>query len=752
MFQKVPLFYKYILSYSVLLIIPIVIVSVFSYQHFVSILKEEIMLDHERMLEQMRDTFDTKIKEMNRISYEISMNPELTPYHLEQNMYNAYSAKRLLNFTVANDFIQNVLLYFQDMKYIYSSTSTYSIPVFKEKVYNYQNWSDGQFIKDLHSFKYPVFRPSEDVISPYLSNNRAVTYIVPLPLNSGHSYGAVLFLIDEQKIKKLQERVIEKRVGNTLILNEKGEMITALYNKEYLQDPNFLQSLKSVTTGSKSIQVDHEEFILSTVKSKHTGWTYMTLMPEEHLMAKVNQVQYRAFIALIASLVLGTVIITYLMQVNYRPLKKVFSIANYQFGKAVESTNDILNALSQLHERNQSIESKWKDNEDAIRKYLLIELLHGQTVDPEAVYRRAEEVGLHFRNRRFFIMRMEMKHQQIDSIQLFTDRVWSDLEKGFALYEVKLADPKVQTFLGVTDNEDMKGALLHFHYLLYEHYNENITLGVGHVYEDMNSIGKSYIEASTALDYKLIKGRNQVIFYDEILVEHQLDYWYPKQEIETLHLFVNEGETTKTIELIKNIHQEVEKIKPPLHIIRCICYDIINEIIKSTHRKENRYLAEITYPDIEKLSNFETLQDFERLVNDICLRLNEANQSLNAEKREFDLRDRAIEYIRENYQDNQFSIVGMAECLCVSKASLMRNFKQHTGYTVNEYLSIYRIDHAKQLLIESDISLREVVKLIGYNDVSSFIRKFKAELKITPGEYRKLHEEKRGLEENKGIT
>ncbi|MEK3888296.1 helix-turn-helix domain-containing protein [Bacillus sp. FSL K6-3431] len=738
MLKRIPLFYKYLLSYSILLIIPLIVTSLFSYKHYVSILKEEIMLGHEQMLEQMRDTFDTKIREMNTISYEISSNPELTPYYLEQNMYHAYAAKRLLNFTVANNFFQNVFLYIKEGDYIYSAESTYSIPLFTDKIYQYRNWSPSQFRNDLNRLETPVFRPAEEVDSSLLKSNRAITYIVPLPPSGVEPYGAAIFIIDEDTVKGLQRGGIEERVGNTLILNEKGEVITSLYDTDYLQDQSFLQSIKALSPGSKSIKIKKEQYILSTAKSKYTGWTYLTMMPQEHLLKKVGQVQYRAMIVLIANLFMGSIVIYFLMRINYSPLQKIFSYTTLQLGKSVQNSNDVLNMLSNMSKKSKDIENKWKDNQYAIRKYLLIELLHGQITDMKEFYDRGEEVGLNFRKKRMFVLRCEIKDEDIDNKAIISERINNEIYTRYEGYEVKWANQNVITYICTLGKEDqqLKEFILFLHKILKEQCQGSITIGVGCIYEDMNKIGKSYMEASTALDYKLIKGQNQVIFFDEINSENQLDYWYPKQEIETLQLLVNERDTAKIIEMIKNIHRDVEKNKPPLHMVRCICYDIINCIIKNSYNKENSYLEDITYLDIEKLSNFETLQDFEQLANEICMRLQEVVQEQNVES---DLRERAIAFIRENYRDNQFSVQKMADSLSVAQTYLKRYFKQQTGQTITDYLSFYRIEHAKQLLKNSNISLKELVKEIGYHDVSSFIRKFKNEMKITPGEYRKIN-------------
>ena len=46
------------------------------------------------------------------------------------------------------------------------------------------------------------------------------------------------------------------------------------------------------------------------------------------------------------------------------------------------------------------------------------------------------------------------------------------------------------------------------------------------------------------------------------------------------------------------------------------------------------------------------------------------------------------------------------------------------------------MDCAKELLINSDMQIKDIVAQIGYIDVANFVRKFKTYEGVTPGQYR----------------
>lgn len=58
------------------------------------------------------------------------------------------------------------------------------------------------------------------------------------------------------------------------------------------------------------------------------------------------------------------------------------------------------------------------------------------------------------------------------------------------------------------------------------------------------------------------------------------------------------------------------------------------------------------------------------------------------------------------------------------------------GLSFNEFNDTIKIDQAKRLLIQSNESISTICNILGYDDVSNFMRKFKKMEDITMVEYR----------------
>jgi len=95
------------------------------------------------------------------------------------------------------------------------------------------------------------------------------------------------------------------------------------------------------------------------------------------------------------------------------------------------------------------------------------------------------------------------------------------------------------------------------------------------------------------------------------------------------------------------------------------------------------------------------------------------------------------EWLDQNYQA-EVVISTLAERFRLSVRSLNRRFKLATNASPLQYLQSLRIEHAKELLKQSNLAVSEVAEMVGYQDASYFTSLFKKVTAVTPVEYRSL--------------
>lgn len=92
--------------------------------------------------------------------------------------------------------------------------------------------------------------------------------------------------------------------------------------------------------------------------------------------------------------------------------------------------------------------------------------------------------------------------------------------------------------------------------------------------------------------------------------------------------------------------------------------------------------------------------------------------------------DDVVKYIQEHYAED-IKLDELASNFFISYAKLTRDFKKHTGMTINNYITLTRIENAKALL-KQGYSINSVASLCGYSSPSYFIKTFRQYTHITP--------------------
>lgn len=93
-------------------------------------------------------------------------------------------------------------------------------------------------------------------------------------------------------------------------------------------------------------------------------------------------------------------------------------------------------------------------------------------------------------------------------------------------------------------------------------------------------------------------------------------------------------------------------------------------------------------------------------------------------------------YIEENYADSMLSIGNMAEHFGFSESYFSVLFKDLLGEPYSVYLEKFRLDHAEELLKQTELTVEEVSQRVGYNNSTTFRRAFKRVTGISPQQFR----------------
>jgi two-component system response regulator YesN len=92
-------------------------------------------------------------------------------------------------------------------------------------------------------------------------------------------------------------------------------------------------------------------------------------------------------------------------------------------------------------------------------------------------------------------------------------------------------------------------------------------------------------------------------------------------------------------------------------------------------------------------------------------------------------------YIEDNYS-NYISLDDIVRGCGYSKYHISRLFKNYMNCTIMEYLLNQRLTKAKELLVKTSSSIKEIALSVGFSDPNYFSLIFKREEGISPLQYR----------------
>lgn len=97
--------------------------------------------------------------------------------------------------------------------------------------------------------------------------------------------------------------------------------------------------------------------------------------------------------------------------------------------------------------------------------------------------------------------------------------------------------------------------------------------------------------------------------------------------------------------------------------------------------------------------------------------------------------EKVVSRMRTEFRQDP-SLRELAQVVNLSQSRLRYLFKKETGVAPGHYLRAYRLEQAKELLETTFLSVKEIIRSIGVNDQSHFIREFKKTYGQTPAQYR----------------
>lgn len=425
---------------------------------------------------------------------------------------------------------------------------------------------------------------------------------------------------------------------------------------------------------------------------------------------------------------------------------------------AKELASSIENVISDIELENKTKEEKEyltdlvNESRPLLRHKLLTGCLYGGETNEREALERIDSLGLHIKQGPKIVLLVEVDDYKTIERNISINNKISKLHDVFdsivgkkpfveAVQVEKSRYALIVTFDNITAKATQNSIIRELSENIIKSAREesdlSVTVGVGCFVEQVTNLYQSYQESSRALSNKLFEGKGRTLFLEKTVepqrvIERQVD----NIDTELAKCLLNR-DVSLAHRLLDGLFDKLrsEKVYDSRYI-QDYCINIISRI-QITMRELNVETEDVFGHGIillEKLMNFETILDIRQWMKNVFGAIIEYLKKRDA-SRNSKMIETILNYISGHYGE-EITLKGIAEKLYYTPNYLGNIFKQEIGKSFSDYLTEYRMRRAAEMLEKKDIKTYEAAILVGYKNISSFIRQFKCFYGVTPTEYK----------------
>ncbi|MFA9376422.1 MAG: response regulator [Lachnotalea sp.] len=196
----------------------------------------------------------------------------------------------------------------------------------------------------------------------------------------------------------------------------------------------------------------------------------------------------------------------------------------------------------------------------------------------------------------------------------------------------------------------------------------------------------------------------------------------------------NKNKVTKLLDHLKEILINNRSIL--VNHVKDVYYKLFLELTESANNFHISISTDSTESILGHVSKSSTIFELHSTLED---KINTFFQSFEDVNRDNSTVFMIKEYISQNYHNEGLSIKDISDHVFLSSSYVCTVFKTETNKTLNQYLTEYRIEKAKKLLMDSRYKITDISSKVGYNDGNYFGKSFKKLVGFSPSEFREQY-------------
>ncbi len=743
---------QYLFYFLLVLSIPVIALGI-SYTRVVNILRSNASQQNLTALQTSADTVDRVLDDVNHVVYYISNNTDVTrflqlkPLDIDKTIVSdILKAQKLLkSYIIANSYIKEIQLYgFQSSILVDSMTNVLDLERYYQTFFEIEGVSYIQWKEDyLVSQHAAQFYPSREMLCRSDQGNYLL-YAQTIPISESAIFGGNVFcFLNESQLLSQFKAVQYSEGGMLCVLDENGNVVLS-DNPGELDFGELNQQQMSENRGSFLQTIGGEKMLISYLHSSTSGWTYLSVLPQQVILAPSQEILNFLIGVIVISLLLSGVLALYSAVKTSKP---VISISNLLLKNNRDlSPGQLPGEIAHLMENNENMQTVIRQQMDDQRAALFYNLLSGGFRDETEIRQSFSkfQISLQFSN--YCILLVTLTDWDIGS-PLPQISAYKKLLK-----EVLTA--RIPGTIGVCDL-DLKRSLLltGISENQLEPFRQNLEKSARDICAQFSQAMQSIISFAACTTDNLMKIPAAFFFLqasDTMLDGDEIFHWSSQLEENKHHAFyyplnleirlisaVQEGRFTMVEEIFELIGRQNAKILSPQcssntgsQLIQAL-YGTLMRLINECHKNKEELISrsQMIFSEEKDVS----MEELFRRIRECYLMATDSYGEKEDTRGEL-LRQNIQEYVNMHFMDPQISLASVANAFHITEPYLSRVFKQETGENFSKYVEKLRVEKAQELIQTEQLTLSEVAEKVGYNSPQVFRRAYKRVCGVSPSE------------------
>lgn len=556
------------------------------------------------------------------------------------------------------------------------------------------------------------------------------------------------------------------------IIDKEGYVIS--HNDERMIGKNMGKEkfVKRIITSSTKAddfvgEYNTKKIFVSYVRSENLGWTIVGVGEYNRLLNVSTIAKKQMILITIVFLLVGIFIAFLFTQKMYLPIGRLVNEIRQKNVASVSEMDEytFLNfAFNNLIDNLKKLTRDVDKMVSAKKKEIILSLLNGEYISTNK--RKVEQLMKQYEiklanSSSFAVIILALDNfknlcmmYRAEDISLFkfsilnvaeetlSDRYLTEsVENGLNYVSIIVGNDKVDRELNINEVVEYANKVRNN---VNKFLNLSITVTVGNVVHSINLISDSYKKAINLLSYRLLKGFSQVISVLDVITDDS-NKEYPYDIENQIIKAIKSKCISKIEETVNEFFEYISNFAPDDAFQSIVQLSImLNRTfnVSSLVNKEGKIPGIYDFKSLfTQIQEYETLEEIKKLILSISIELAKMieNETL-AKKKE--VAQQVKEYIDENFADPNITIYTLADKVNLSPNYVRLIFKEIYNISPSDYLLEIRMNKAKELLIQTDYTVKKIAELVGFSDNRYFYITFKRHTGKTAEEFRKEHRQK----------